>query len=155
MTDKPVDRVRLRSGIQTINGITGETGPLYSEYVLAEHYDALRADVEHWKDECRKAKAERGWRCFSCDAVFVDGDAAEAHFGRPHGGKPMPECLAALRARVADYEEVLTDHRRLVRELDVLFNGEAGAAKQASLCDIVSQVRREGIRASASAGVGK
>ncbi len=42
----------------------------------------------------------------------------------------------------ADYEEVLADHRRLVRELDVLLNGEAGAAKQASLCDIVSQVRQ-------------
>lgn len=44
---------------------------------------------------------------------------------------------------IADYEEVLADHRRLVRELDVLLNGEDGAAKQASLCDIVLQVRRE------------
>ena len=35
------------------------------------------------------------------------------------------------------------DQDRLVRELDVLLNGEDGAAKQASLCDIVSQVRRE------------
>jgi hypothetical protein len=43
---------------------------------------------------------------------------------------------------VADYEEVLADHKRLVRELDVLLNGE-GAAKQASLCDLVGQVRRE------------
>lgn len=42
---------------------------------------------------------------------------------------------------IADYEEVLADHRRLVRELDVLLNGEAGAAKQASLRDIVSQAR--------------
>jgi hypothetical protein len=32
------------------------------------------------------------------------------------------------------------DVNRLVRELDVLLNGEDGAAKQASLCDIVSQV---------------
>jgi hypothetical protein len=39
-----------------------------------------------------------------------------------------------------DYEEVLADHRRLVRELDVALNGEEGAAKQASLCDIVAQV---------------
>lgn len=43
----------------------------------------------------------------------------------------------------ADYEAVLADHRRLVRELDVLLNGEAGAAMQASLCDIVGQVRNE------------
>lgn len=43
----------------------------------------------------------------------------------------------------ADYEEVLTDHRRLVRELDVALNGE-DAAQQASLCDIVGQVRHGG-----------
>lgn len=40
----------------------------------------------------------------------------------------------------ADYEEVLADHRRLVRELDVALNGD-GAAQQASLCDIVGQVK--------------
>lgn len=38
---------------------------------------------------------------------------------------------------------MFADHKRLVRELDVLLNGEAGAAAQASLCDIVSQVRAE------------
>lgn len=35
------------------------------------------------------------------------------------------------------------DVKRLTRELDVLLNGEEGAAKQASLCDIVAQVRRQ------------
>ncbi len=44
-------------------------------------------------------------------------------------------------------EEVLQDHRALVRQLDVALNG-AGAAQQASLCDIVKQVEREGIKAS-------
>lgn len=42
-----------------------------------------------------------------------------------------------------DYRATLADHDRLVRELDVLLNGEHGAAKQASLCDIVGQVRDE------------
>ncbi len=46
-----------------------------------------------------------------------------------------------VEALIADYEQVLADHRRLVRELDVLLNGEEGAAKQASLCDIVAQVQ--------------
>lgn len=46
----------------------------------------------------------------------------------------------AEQATADDYEEVLADHRRLVRELDVLLNGEEGAAKQASLCDLVGQV---------------
>ncbi len=35
------------------------------------------------------------------------------------------------------------DVNRLVRELDVCLNGEAGAAAQASLCDVVAQVRHE------------
>lgn len=42
-------------------------------------------------------------------------------------------------------EDVIEDHRRLVRELDVLINGEDGAAAQASLCDIVAQVAKEGL----------
>ena len=40
-------------------------------------------------------------------------------------------------AERADYEEVLADHRRLVRKLDVLMNGWH-AARQASLCDLVA-----------------
>lgn len=44
---------------------------------------------------------------------------------------------------IQDYEDVLTDNRRLVRELDVALNGD-GAAKQASLCDIVAQVKHGG-----------
>lgn len=34
-------RIRLRNGIEVINGITGETAPTYGEYVLAEDYDAV------------------------------------------------------------------------------------------------------------------
>ena len=41
---------------------------------------------------------------------------------------------------------VQDDIKRLVRELDVLLNGEGGAAQQASLCDIVAQVRKTGTR---------
>lgn len=50
-----------------------------------------------------------------------------------------------LKQQITDYEEVLEDKRKLTRELDVLLNGE-NSAKQASLCDIVAQVRFEGIR---------
>lgn len=45
------------------------------------------------------------------------------------------------------YEQVEIDNRRLVRELDVLINGE-NAAQQASLCDIVAQVKSEGLKAA-------
>lgn len=40
----------------------------------------------------------------------------------------------------SDYEDCLADVRRLTRELDVALNGD-GAAPQASLCDIVCQVK--------------
>ena len=46
-----------------------------------------------------------------------------------------PEALT-----VSDYEKVLSDHRRLVHELDVIINGD-NAAKQASLVDMVCQIR--------------
>lgn len=52
-------------------------------------------------------------------------------------GLDCPDCTPAAE----ETPLVLTDHNRLVRELDVLLNGEAGAADQASLCDIVAQVR--------------
>lgn len=70
------------------------------------------------------------------DETRMDADSSaknEGDFGQP-------------AASSADYEAVMADQRRLVRELDVLLNGEDGAAPQASLCDIVAQVQREGLR---------
>lgn len=40
--------------------------------------------------------------------------------------------------------DVQKDHHRLVRELDVLLNGVDGAAPQASLCDLVAQLKAKG-----------
>jgi hypothetical protein len=48
--------------------------------------------------------------------------------------------VSALTAK--DYEAVLADKRRLTRELDVAMHGEAGAAKQASLCDLIPMAKR-------------
>lgn len=53
--------------------------------------------------------------------------------------------LFESEARVKDWKEVDDAHKRLVRELDVLLNGKDGAAQQASLCDIVSQVKHGGL----------
>lgn len=47
----------------------------------------------------------------------------------------------AIRAAAGAAREARTEHQRLVRELDVALNGEDGAAQQASLCDIVAQVK--------------
>lgn len=41
---------------------------------------------------------------------------------------------------ISDYEETLADQKRLVREIDVIMNGEA-AAPQAGLCDLVGQIK--------------
>ena len=46
-----------------------------------------------------------------------------------------------LAGQIADYEAVLADKRRLAREMDVAMHGEAGAAKQPALCDVLSSVR--------------
>lgn len=40
------------------------------------------------------------------------------------------------------YEQVSRDRQRLVRELDVALSGEAGAAPQAALCDLVAVARK-------------
>lgn len=55
------------------------------------------------------------------------------------------------RIRIKDLK-VLADMRRLTRELDVAMNGEAGAAPQASLCDLVAQARQ--LRANADRWLG-
>lgn len=74
--------------------------------------------------------------------------------GRPKGGMP-PLAEPALNdedvndwemmkrkegLKISDYEEVLADHRRLVRELDIIINGD-NAATQAALGDVVRQIR--------------
>lgn len=78
-----------------------------------------------------------------------DPDAIYVWAGfRPHARA----AIAAMRPTLSEGECHCPEHGswvskadqdRLVRELDVLLNGEHGAAKQASLCDIVGQVARE------------
>lgn len=53
---------------------------------------------------------------------------------------------AGRRSMQREYDEILVNYRRLTRELDVLLNGEAGAAPAASLADIIAQVKRQGIQ---------
>jgi hypothetical protein len=44
-------------------------------------------------------------------------------------------------AEVAGCKEVIADMHRLTRELDVALHGEEGAARQASLCDLITPAR--------------
>ena len=47
-----------------------------------------------------------------------------------------------LKAEVADLNDALSSKRGLTREIDVILNGEVGATKQASLCDLLGQIER-------------
>jgi hypothetical protein len=54
--------------------------------------------------------------------------------------REVQDAMGGPSLTAADYEEVLADHRRLVRMLDAILNGVDGMAKQASLCDLLGQV---------------
>ena len=41
---------------------------------------------------------------------------------------------------ILDLEDVIEDKRRLTKEIDIALNGD-GAAEQASLCDILAQLK--------------
>ncbi|WP_446727925.1 hypothetical protein [Pseudomonas aeruginosa] len=85
-------------------------------------------DLAKYEDsgEYRYSPAAAYWKAWQARAALAQPSPAQAE-------QPTAD----------DYEEVLADHRRLVREMDVLLNGEACAAKQAMLCDLVSQVEAE------------
>lgn len=62
-------------------------------------------------------------------------------YGEPWRDLVGDNLIAALAERIQDHEEADASRRALIRDLDIALNGEEGAAKQASLCDIVSQVK--------------
>jgi len=51
------------------------------------------------------------------------------------------ERIAELEAEVSQYKSATDSFNRLVREIDIILSGEDGAAKQASLCDLMGQIR--------------
>jgi hypothetical protein len=75
-------------------------------------------------------------RCFHRQGDVCDYPVCLTRAKPASSPTEKPEILT-----ISDYEEVLADHRRLVREIDVIMNGEDGAAKQASLCDLVGDIK--------------
>lgn len=57
------------------------------------------------------------------------------------GAVIIPEQLDRIAATLRWVGEVQRTQHYLVHELDVLLNGNTGAARQASLCDLVRQLR--------------
>jgi len=89
-------------------------------------------------------------REFLNEEIAEEMDSFEAHdffLGRDDMAQGLiGELLKQLEESqlfVKDLKDVISDHQRLVRELDVIWNGEDGAAPQASLCDMVAQIKKE------------
>lgn len=113
-----------------------DTGGYYMRHVMAMTGEGL-----HGKSQIA---AELGHRDMQIDVLTQQAKAAHSAghaLGLPGGTDITVELVPAINGLLA----VQQDHDRLVRELDVLLNGEAGAAKQASLCDIVAQVAKDGV----------
>ena len=130
----------------------------------------LQANDAYWRRTDELPRRPDKWRTGTPNEATAESYRAmlSAAPDASKGGKPWPGCcrgdsngeLAGLPTEIdrvleemttiSDYKKILADHDRLVRELDVLLNGETDAASQASLCDIVAQVRHEGIRSTKS-----
>jgi hypothetical protein len=102
----------------------------------------IAAIVKQKDEEIQKLMSENA-ELRTCEGHYRDL-AQRVQFGEIH---QLQEENTRLRAQVEqltqlvkDYEEVDKDRDRLVREMDVIMNGE-NAAKQASLCDMVSQAQ--------------
>ena len=93
MTTPTPRTVRLRSGIETINGITGETSPTYSEYVLLEDYQrdlaAVREELAQERERAERAeqkladeRAMHGLTIKRAERAEARAEAAEKDAGR-------------------------------------------------------------------------
>lgn len=107
--------------------------------ILNPNFLMLMKGGERLLDLCTKDGKFIGVSLNDMKDVF-DWMVTHARIAPDHAALAQPSPAQAEQPTADDYEEVLADHRRLVRELDVLLNGEEGAAKQASLCDLVGQV---------------
>lgn len=80
------------------------------------------------------------------------GDAACVAASVAEEAADLIDIFMAEGLLISDYEEAFQSHREVVRLIDVIINGEAGAAKQASLCDLVGQIEQLVAQRNALAG---
>ncbi len=101
----------------------------------------IRETAEGWWRESIDFKGEVDEQIekLTSDPTVACGWVVEPKFDDPGGWHDPRD---ADKPTLAGHEEVLTDHRRLVRELDVAMHGQEGAALQASLCDLIGPARR-------------
>jgi len=110
------------------------------------HYK-IPKEVGEWAELLRPLSAElaeartelKRHLTSSVEYDLVDGIRQLAQVALTNKGnvETLETYLAELRQANIDLQEVIDDSRRLTRELDVAMHGEANAAKQASLCDLI------------------
>jgi len=94
--------------------------------------------VEPTDDMLANVDEEVGGHCHSCTKWNASWSDCRRVYAAMLAAAPQ-----APQPAQADGDWVRADDvQRLTRELDVALNGEAGAARQASLCDLVAQVKR-------------
>ena len=168
MSNKPMLSVDLRALLERV--VKGEPGSTWAaldddRLVATEELLALLdADkvnsremglMQYVEAHPIKPAAQHQGEPVAYRVVFNDGEKSKWEDGTPQSQDlydvrdgvirgvelAYAEQPAPAGVVMSDVAAVQMDHNRLVRELDVLLNGEAGAAQQASLCDIVAQVR--------------
>lgn len=140
----------FRNMLRLLNITIEEATPaIYKTFEICEEKknkdrEGKRFTEINWKEDL--------WKCEAAIDKYVDRLIElmpVTMFQQP----PSPT-ESAEQLTIEDYKEVFEDHKRLVRELDVIINGE-NAAKQASLCDIVGQMAKEYVPAQQIAGDAK
>ena len=92
--------VRLRTGVEVTNGITGETGPTYSEYVVLSDYEKLASEL---------ARVEH-----LLDISLEMGNKTSKHLGRD-SGESIDEAAERVVAKLARAEEVIRECEEILR----------------------------------------
>lgn len=127
---------------------------------IREKFERCRTQFAWYKPRTDRLVGTRyevmGWLhvLFSHADPKVYIDITMEHQERCHRAEERAEKaeteLAALTVQVEDYEEVNREKKRLARLIDVAMHGEADAAPQASLCDLVSLALALRLRAEAA-----
>lgn len=108
---------------------------IYEGATMTKQSDTPRTDENENKQFCR----ECGGRI---DAEFARQLERELTALRAEN-EGLREKLEAAQDELDGYRRSDASHKRNVREIDVVLNGEDGAAEQASICDILSQLAIE------------
>lgn len=126
-----------------------------SKYSVSVFFDACKfvnVEAESPEQAADMAYDEAGYvgLCHQCSGEVEIGDAVRAIVYDESGEEVADDGYQAVEvAKITQQRDELLeakeDHGRLVRELDVLLNGVDGAAKQASLCDLVAQLKAIGV----------